>query len=210
MLTAGVPPWFNLASAQSVLLVLGDSLSAGYGVPAGKGWVDLLARRVADARPGWTVVNASISGETTFGGLDRLPALLDRHAPAVVAIELGANDGLRGTDLALTRDNLVAIVQKSRAAGARTLVIGMRIPPNYGPRYTERFFGLFGEVARGTGSGYVPFLLDGFAERRELFQDDGIHPAAAAQGMILDNVWPALEAEMDAARGRKLPRKRGS
>lgn len=190
-LTAWLAPGFH-ANAESVLLVLGDSLSAGYGLPAGRGWVDLLADRVARDAPGHRVVNASISGDTTEGGRNRLAPLLARHRPAVVIVELGANDGLRGTDLAVTRTHLRTIIEASQDAGARTLVIGMRIPPNYGPDYTTRFARLFGEVATETKSALVPFLMDGFAERRELFQEDGIHPAVAAQPLMLDTVWPKL------------------
>ena len=190
-LTAWLAPGFH-ANAESVVLVLGDSLSAGYGLPAGRGWVDLLAQRVSRDSPGYRVVNASISGETTEGGRNRLAPLLARHRPAVVIVELGANDGLRGTDLAITRTHLRSIIESSQGAGARTLVIGMRIPPNYGPDYTTRFATLFGEVASETKSALVPFLMDGFAERRDLFQEDGIHPAVAAQPLMLDTVWPKL------------------
>lgn len=190
-LTAWLAPGFH-ANAESVVLVLGDSLSAGYGLPAGRGWVDLLADRVARDAPGHRVVNASISGDTTEGGRNRLAPLLARHRPAVVIVELGANDGLRGTDLAVTRTHLRTILRSAQDAGARTLVIGMRIPPNYGPDYTTRFAALFGEVATETKSALVPFLMDGFAERRELFQEDGIHPAVAAQPLMLDTVWPKL------------------
>lgn len=192
-LTALLAPGFTRAApVESIVLVLGDSLSAGHGLPTGAGWVDLLARKMAQDAPGFKVVNASISGETTFGGVSRLPILLETHRPAVVVVELGANDGLRGTDLALTRSNLDRIVARSVAAGARVLVIGMRIPPNYGPRYTQDFFSLFGETAHRHGASLVPFLLDGLADRREWFQEDGLHPVAAAQPRILDTVWPAL------------------
>jgi len=190
-LTAWLAPGFH-ANAESVVLVLGDSLSAGYGLPAGRGWVDLLAQRVSRDSPGYRVVNASISGETTEGGRNRLAPLLARHRPAVVIVELGANDGLRGTDLAVTRTHLRLIIESSQGAGARTLVIGMRIPPNYGPDYTTRFATLFGEVASETKSALVPSLMDGFAERRDLFEEDGIHPAVAAQPLMLDTVWPKL------------------
>lgn len=182
-----------------MVLVLGDSLSAGYGLPTGKGWVDLLSERMGREAPGFKVVNASISGDTTHGGRTRLAPLLERNRPAVVVVELGANDGLRGADLALTREHLSAIVAASKAAGARVLVIGMRIPPNYGPDYTRRFHALFGEVAQASQSGLVPFLMEGFAERRELFQDDGIHPGVRAQPFMLDNVWPKLAPLLRAA-----------
>lgn len=191
VLTAWLAPGFR-AHAESVVLVLGDSLSAGYGLPAGRGWVDLLAERLAREAPGFRVVNASISGDTTEGGRNRLAPLLAHHRPAVLIVELGANDGLRGTDLATTRTHLQSIVRSSQAAGARVLVIGMRIPPNYGPDYTTRFEALFRDVATGTRSALVPFLMEGFADRRELFQEDGIHPAVAAQPRMLDTVWPKL------------------
>ena len=191
VLTVSLASGFT-AAADSMVLVLGDSLSAGYGLPAGKGWVDLLSVRMGREAPGFKVVNASISGDTTYGGRTRLAALLARHRPAVLVVELGANDGLRGTELATTREQLSAIVASAKAAGARVLIIGMRIPPNYGPDYTRRFQALFGEVAQATQSALVPFLMEGFAQRRELFQDDGIHPGVAAQPQMLDNVWPTL------------------
>jgi len=191
VLTVSLASGFT-AAAESMVLVLGDSLSAGYGLPTGKGWVVLLSERMGREAPGFKVVNASISGDTTHGGRTRLAPLLERHRPVVVVVELGANDGLRGTDLGLTRAHLSAIVTASKTAGARVLVIGMRIPPNYGPDYTRRFHALFGEVAQASQSGLVPFLMEGFAERRELFQDDGIHPGMSAQPLMLDNVWPKL------------------
>lgn len=206
MLTAfGLPAFASAADTEPIVLVLGDSLSAGYGLPAGSGWVDLLARKMAHAAPGFKVVNASISGETTFGGVTRLPILLERHRPAVLVVELGANDGLRGTDLALTRSNLDRIVARGVAAGARVLVIGMRIPPNYGPQYTRTFFSLFGEVARNHRAAHVPFLLEGLADRREAFQDDGLHPVAAAQPQILDTVWPALAPLLKSPAAKRRP-----
>lgn len=209
MLTAAVLLWFSGATfaAQKVVLVLGDSLSAGYGLPTGQGWVDLLARRLAKEAPGWRVVNASISGETTLGGLTRLPPLLERHRPDVVVVELGANDGLRGMEIAQARTNLERIVSAGKAAGAQHVVIGMRIPPNYGPRYTEQFHGMFGEVARATGSVHVPFLFEGFAQDRKMFQDDGIHPLPSAQPLMLDTVWKGLAPLLEVGPA-KPPRKR--
>ncbi|MEI7969984.1 MAG: arylesterase [Betaproteobacteria bacterium] len=198
----------GFTAAAGTVLVLGDSLSAGYGLPAGQGWVDLLSRKMAQTHPGFKVVNASISGETTFGGVGRLPDLLRTHTPAVVVIELGANDGLRGTDIALTRDNLRRLARDSLAAGARPLLVGMRIPPNYGPAYTRQFAALFAEVARETGAATVPFLLDGIAEHRELFQDDGIHPSPAAQPRMLDNVLPHLLPMLSPSR-RAAPKPPG-
>lgn len=194
---------FNAAAQMSpVVLVLGDSLSAGYGLPQGKGWVDLLRGKIEAERYGFKVVNASISGETTLGGRNRLAPLLTTHKPSVVIVELGANDALRGADLATTRANLKAIVDASRAASAEVLVIGMRIPPNYGPDYTTHFHALFAEVATATKSALVPFMLEAFAARRELFQDDGIHPAAAAQPLIVDTVFPKLKPLLDRAKRR--------
>jgi len=182
---------------RPVLLVLGDSLSAEYGLPRDTGWVKLLADKLsAPGREGgaqYSVVNASISGETTSGGRTRLPALLTQHRPAIVIIELGGNDGLRGLPLPVLRENLSAMVETSRNAGARVLLVGLRIPPNYGRDYTERFFATFADVAREQKAALVPFLLDGFAERTDLFQADRIHPTVKAQALMLDNVWKYLQ-----------------
>ncbi len=198
--------WGALAPAQQastaagpVVLVLGDSLSAEYGLPRDAGWVKKLADRlsargISGTAGGaqYSVVNASISGETTSGGRTRLPALLVQHRPAIVIIELGGNDGLRGLPLAMMRDNLVAMVQASRKAGARVLLVGVRIPPNYGREYGERFFSLFSDVAREQKVALAPFLLDGFVDQPSLFQGDRIHPTVDAQPRMLDNVWPHL------------------
>jgi acyl-CoA thioesterase-1 len=181
-----------LYAQQPVILVFGDSLAAGYGLPQGRGWVDLLQDKLVAEKLDYRVVNASISGETTVGGRNRLPAALEQHRPRVLVLELGSNDGLRGQPLSLMRDNLVAMVRASRAAGARVLIIGMRIPPNYGPQYTREFHAAFGEVARSQRTALVPFLLEGFADQRELFQSDGIHPNERAQPLILDTVWKGL------------------
>ena len=182
------------ADTRPVLLVLGDSLSAEYGLARDTGWVKLLEQRLArQAANQYSVVNASISGETTSGGLTRLPALLKNHRPSVVVIELGANDGLRGLPLDLMRKNLRAMIDACRAAGARVLVVGMRIPPNYGRDYAERFFAVFGEVARETRVAHAPFVLEGLAEDLSMFQGDRIHPTEKAQSRMLDNVWPHLQ-----------------
>jgi len=170
------------------VLVLGDSISAGLGVPAGAGWVDLLRKELADCE----VVNASISGETTEGGKARLGGLLGEYRPRLLVLELGGNDGLRGFPLDVTRSNLAAMVAAAQDAGARVLLLGMRIPPNYGPRYTEAFHALFGELAARTGASLVPFLLDGIATDAALMQTDGIHPNAEAQPRIVANVLPVL------------------
>lgn len=175
-----------------VILVVGDSISAGYGLEAGQGWVELLAARLRrDGHPE-RVVNASISGDTTAGGRARLPALLREYRPAIVILELGANDGLRGSDLSMTRSNLDAMVKDAQAARARVLVLGMKVPPNYGPAYTREFDAIFADVARARNAALVPWLFDGFGTDLAQFQADHIHPLAAAEPRILDNVWPAL------------------
>jgi acyl-CoA thioesterase-1 len=190
-----------VAAAQGpVVLVLGDSLSAEYGLQRDTGWVKLLADRLARDGAKYTVVNASISGETTHGGRTRLPALLKQHRPSIVVIELGANDGLRGLPLAAMRDNLVAMIDASRFAGARVLLIGVRMPPNYGRDYADRFAATFSELARQRKVALAPFLLDGFADRLEYFQSDRIHPNEKAQPLMLDNVWPHLKPLLAAQR----------
>ena len=181
-------------------LVLGDSISAGYGLPTGRGWVDLLAQKMEREGYRFKVVNASVSGETTLGGRNRLPPLLAQHHPAIVIVELGANDGLRGGDLKTMRANLDTIVAASHSAGAKVLVLGMRIPPNYGPAYGREFQESFGTVAKTSKSALVPFLLVGFAERRDMFQDDGIHPAIPAQAIMADTVFTALRPLLEAVK----------
>ena len=178
--------------AAQTILVFGDSISAGYGLAQGEGWVALLAQRIQNDRLDYRVVNASISGETTLGGRNRIAEALAEHKPAVVIVALGGNDGLRGNPLEETRRNLIAIVEACRKAGAKVVIAGMRIPPNYGPVYTRRFEGLFAEVARQQNASLVPFLLQGFADERNMFQPDGIHPVAAAQPRILYNVYHRL------------------
>ncbi len=186
------------SAAPQKILVLGDSLSAEYGLPRGTGWVKLLADRLADSGAQYSVVNASISGETTSGGRTRLPALLKEHRPAIVIIELGANDALRGLSLASLRANLSAMIDASRAAGARVLLVGIRVPPNYGRDYTERFYATFGELAREKKVALVPFLLDQIADQLDYFQPDRIHPSQSAQPLLLDNVWPHLRPLLTA------------
>jgi acyl-CoA thioesterase I len=183
-------------AAVSTILVVGDSLSAEYGLKRGSGWVALLEARLTRSKIAATVINASISGDTTSGGRSRLPALLAQHQPGVVVIELGGNDALRGLPLAMTRDNLVAMARAARAAGAKVLITGMQLPPNYGRKYGDEFAGLFATVAKTEGAALVPFLLKGVADGPQadtLFQPDRIHPLAAAHPMILDNVWPVLK-----------------
>ncbi|MBA2548088.1 MAG: arylesterase [Burkholderiaceae bacterium] len=187
------PPRAGQENSSSVILVLGDSLSAEYGLQRGQGWVQLLANRVQQSGQKYSVVNASISGETTSGGRTRLPALLKQHRPSIVIIELGGNDGLRGLPVSRMQENLVAMVRASQAAGAQVLVAGIRMPPNYGRDYTERFFEAYAAVARQYKTALVPFLLEGFAESADFFQPDRIHPSARAQATILQTVWPVLE-----------------
>ena len=187
------PPKAGQESSSSVILVLGDSLSAEYGLQRGQGWVQLLANRVQQSGQKYSVVNASISGETSSGGRTRLPALLKQHRPSIVIIELGGNDGLRGLPVSRMQENLVAMVRSSQAAGAQVLVAGIRMPPNYGRDYTERFFEAYAAVAKQYRTALVPFLLEGFAESADFFQSDRIHPSARAQATILQTVWPVLE-----------------
>ena len=176
------------------ILVLGDSISAGYGIQRDQGWVALLEARVATLPDRHQVVNASISGDTTGGALARLPRALEIHKPAVVIIELGGNDGLRGYPVDRIEQNLDTMITLSKKAGATVLVLGMQIPPNYGERYTRAFYQVFSDAASRSGAVLVPFLLDGVATDAALMQADGIHPTAAAQPRLLDNVWPALDA----------------
>ncbi|KRB93361.1 hypothetical protein ASE07_13010 [Noviherbaspirillum sp. Root189] len=180
-------------SASKTVLVLGDSLSAEYGLARGSGWVTLLEQRIRQSKLNVNVVNASISGETTSGGKARLPALLTQHRPDVVLIELGANDGLRGLPVASAERNLSDMIKASKATNAQVLLIGMQIPPNYGREYTQRFTGMYEKLAKETKVGLAPFLLQSVADDPTLFQSDRIHPVAEAQPIMLDNVWPYLK-----------------
>lgn len=188
-----VAPTALAAPAKPVILVLGDSLSAGYGLDAQAGWVALLQKRLDAQGYDYRVVNASISGDTTSGGLARLPSALDRHKPAIVLIELGGNDGLRALPLKAMRDNLTRLADLSLNAGAKVLLLEMRIPPNYGAAYTEGFTRTFGEVSQDRKLTLVPFFLLPLVGVAGAFQDDGIHPSAASQPTMLDAVWPSLK-----------------
>jgi acyl-CoA thioesterase-1 len=192
LVAAGALPGAARAADARTLLVLGDSLSAEYGLPRGTGWVALLEKRLADRRASYRIVNASISGETTSGGRTRLPDLLSRHSPAVAVIELGGNDALRGLALGQTEQNLREMVRSAKAAGARPLLLGMRMPPNYGRAYGEQFEAVFRRVADAERVPLVPFFLEAFGEKAEYFQPDRIHPAERAQPLMLDAVWPSL------------------
>ena len=194
----------NPAGAESVaprtVVVLGDSLSAGYGIPLKEGWVNLLAQRIANEGYGYQVINASVSGETTQGGLARLPRVLKIHKPAIVIIELGGNDGLRGLPFATSRENLRKTIELARAAQARVVLLGMLIPPNYGQRYAQEFRDMFSTLASSHSIALVPFLLDKVALNPRLMQDDGIHANAKGQPQMLENVWPTLKPLLVAPR----------
>ncbi|WP_303784119.1 arylesterase [Azovibrio restrictus] len=179
------------ALAARNILVFGDSLSAGYGISLEAAWPSLMQQRLKDSRADYSVINRSVSGETTAGGRSRLPEALARHRPAILILALGANDGLRGLPLEQMQDNLQAMVSQARRSGAQVILVGMRLPPNYGP-YASRFETVFARVAQENRLPLVKFLLDGIADQPGLFQADGLHPTAAAQGRILDNVWPVL------------------
>ncbi len=186
---------WNNASAQT-LLVLGDSLSAAYRLKPEEGWVALLQNRLVEQGSDIKVVNASISGETTQGGLTRLPELLNRHQPNWIVLELGANDGLRATPIPRIEQNLRALIDQSQEAGAEPIIVGIQLPPNYGPRYTRRFFGLYESLAQEYKLARVPFLLEDVALKPELMQSDGLHPTAEAQPIVLEQVWPTLSSVM--------------
>ena len=196
----------GLAQAAGTILVWGDSLSAGYGLEKGQDWPTLLQTRLQAEGFRHVVVNSSVSGETSSGGRTRLPDALAEHAPTLVILELGANDGLRGLKPQLLADNLGAMIDAARDAGAHVLLVGMRMPPNYGPAYTRRFAAVFADVAEAKQVPLVPFLLDGFADRPELFLPDGIHPTAEAQPRIVDTVWTGLRPLL-ASEGTKAARK---
>lgn len=192
-LSPAVAPAEEPAPAPPTVLILGDSLSAAYGLAREDGWVALLVRRLKEQGRPEAVVNASVSGETTAGGLTRLPALLARHRPAVLVVELGANDGLRGLSLDGLRANLTRLVQLGRASGGRVLLVGIQLPPNYGAAFNGGFQAVFQAVAAAERVPLVPSLLTGVADDWSLMQPDGLHPSAAAQPRMLDNVWPGLQ-----------------
>jgi acyl-CoA thioesterase I len=179
--------------AEKSILVFGDSLSAAYGIAQARGWVALLAERLKRERPDYSVVNASISGDTSSGGAARIAKSLQQHRPAVLVLELGANDGLRGLPVAQMKQNLGRIIEQAQNAGARVLLVGVTMPPNYGPEYTRAFAAAFEELARRYKVPLVPSLLEGFGEKHELFQPDRIHPAEAAQPLMLERVWKGLQ-----------------
>lgn len=184
----------NAYSASKTILVLGDSLSAEYGLARGTGWVSLLEKKLADDKFSVSIINASISGETTIGGRSRLPSLLKQYKPNIVIIELGGNDALRGLDLKASENNFRDMIQMARANKAQVLLVAMKIPPNYGKQYTDQFFSLYAKLSKETKSSLVPFFLEGIAQDPALFQADRIHPKAEAHPVMLNNVWPHLLA----------------
>jgi len=181
------------AEEASTILVMGDSLSAGYGLKPEQGWVNLLRLKLQHQQLNYRVINASITGDTTQGGLARLPKTLQREQPDILILELGANDGLRGFDISLTRNNLNRMVEMAQATNAKVLLLGIQLPANYGHAFREKFRQVFSDVASKQQIAFVPFFLKGVAETRDLMQPDGIHPAAEAQPVILDNIWPELQ-----------------
>jgi acyl-CoA thioesterase-1 len=183
----------NAVASASTILVFGDSLSAAYGIRPEQGWVTLLTQRLQTQGYGYQVINASVSGETSSGGLERLPRALSLHIPGIVILELGANDGLRGLPASALRDNLAQMVRLAQTAGARVLLVGIRIPPNYGPRYTDEFARVYAAVAQEYHLPLVPFLLEKVALDPTLMQADGMHPNAAAEPIVLDTLWPYLK-----------------
>jgi acyl-CoA thioesterase I len=200
LLFALAMPLAVAAPAPRTIVVLGDSLSAGYGIKVQEGWVALLEKRLASEGYGYGVVNASVSGETTQGGLARLTRVLESHKPAIVIVELGGNDGLRGLPLGASRENLRQIVERSQAAKARVVLVGMVIPPNYGARYGQEFRDMFAALAAKYPVGFVPFFLDQVALKPDLMQADGLHPNALGQPQLLQNLWPKLKPLLVAPR----------
>lgn len=194
---------FATAAQAATIMVWGDSLSAGYGLKAGEAWPTLLQTRLDAQGFRHRVVNGSVSGETSAGGRSRLPAALAQHKPDIVILELGANDGLRGLPPKLLAQNLEAMIAESGKIGAKVLLIGMQMPPNYGPAYTRQFTQTFTDVARTTNTPLVPFLFEGFGDRAELFLPDGIHPNAEAQHIILDTVWAGLQPMLKTLSARR-------
>lgn len=191
-------------SASKTVLVLGDSLSAEYGLARGAGWVPLLEQRLQSTRIDAAIVNASISGETTSGGRSRLQALLAKHKPDIVLIELGGNDALRGLPIAATEANLREMINSGKKANAQVILLGMQIPPNYGGDYAQRFSNVYPRLAKETRVGLVPFFLEGLQSRPDLFQQDRIHPVASAQPMLLNNVWPYLQPLLKASTATRV------
>lgn len=183
----------QVLAAKPVILIYGDSLSAGYGLAQQQGWVTLLEKRINAEHYPYTVMNASISGETTSGGLSRFASTLAKTKAKIVVLELGANDGLRGLPIKNMADNLKSMIEQSKKSGAKILLLGMKIPPNYGPEYTRSFSDTYTQLSKDQKVSLVPFMLENIAARRELIQDDGLHPNLQGQPIILENIWPSLQ-----------------
>ena len=193
LVTALVGAGSATAAGTGTILVYGDSLSAAYGIAQDRGWVALLENRLKSEKRNYSVANASISGETTSGGLARMKKVLERVKPTITVIELGANDGLRGLPVAEMRRNLNSMIEAARAAGSRVLLVGVKMPPNYGVDYNRAFDAAYTDLAKAHKTGLVPFLFEGFADKREYYQPDNLHPTAAAQPILLENVWKGLK-----------------
>ncbi|HLP80733.1 MAG TPA: arylesterase [Nitrosomonas sp.] len=187
-------------AAPKTILVFGDSLSAGYGMPAESGWVYLLTQRVQSKFAEYQIINASISGETALGGRNRIRQALQQHRPDIIILELGANDGLRGASIKSIHDNLATIIEICRQNNTLVLLVGMQLPPNYGITYTQKFQAVFAQLAENYQIKLIPFLLAGFGDKHEFFQADGIHPNEMAQHQIVENIWEVLQIMLDDAR----------
>jgi len=196
LLCSGFLSFWVQAGDSPAIVILGDSISAAYNMEINQSWPKLLQQRLVENNYPYRVFNSSIAGDTTQGGLTRLPRLLDKHHPAIVIIELGGNDGLRGISLDVTRANLLTMIELSRAAGAAVLLTEMKIPPNYGMSYTRKFNEIYGSLSKKYDLPLIPFLMDNIALDADLMQADGIHPNARAQAVLLDNIWPTLEPEL--------------
>ena len=194
----GLNPAIASDAEPPVLLILGDSLSAGYGMDREQSWVSLLDTRLKEGGYSYRIFNSSISGDTSQGGLARLPRLLERYQPEIVIIELGANDGLRGIDPQVTRENLTRMIEQSQAVGARVLLAGIKLPPNYGDAYLQKFESIYGDLAREFDTLLVPFFMEGVALQPDLLQADNIHPNEKGQPVLLDNVWEVLQPALDS------------
>ena len=192
----------GITHAAATLLVFGDSISAGYGLPQATGWVDLLRERLAREHYDYKVINASVTGETTVGGKGRLGAVLEQHKPQIVILELGGNDGLRGASIKTISANLTAMIDECARHRSKALLVGMRVPPNYGNDYAEKFRGLFVTVAKAGRVPLAPFLFEGFAMDRASFQPDGIHPTGAVQARMLETVWQQLKPLLEQRRAK--------
>lgn len=192
-LVALIVSLMSMTAVAKSIVVLGDSISAGYGIEVQQGWVSLLRHKLAEENVSYEIINASISGDTTAGGLARIDKILATHQPEIVLVELGANDGLRGLSPKLMKDNLAEITRRAQKAGAKVLLLSMRIPPNYGKRYTEMVYGVYPQLSEELGVPYMPFILEDVALVKELMQPDGLHPNAKAQPVIADKVWLHLQ-----------------